>query len=55
MLPHAQKHDGDPRRVHHTDQCADHITHGVAFGDDEAVHAYAVVSEFALEERREEC
>ena len=49
MLPDAEENHRDPRGVHHTDQGADHVAHGVAFGDDEAVEAGAVVAELALE------
>lgn len=48
MLAHAQKHDGNACGVHHADERADHVAHRVAFGDDEAVHAHAVVAELAL-------
>lgn len=30
--------------MHHTDQRADHVAHGIAFGDDEAVETQASVS-----------
>lgn len=48
MLTHSQKHDGNARGVHHADERADHVAHRVAFGDDEAVHAHAVIAELAL-------
>ena len=48
MLSHAQENNRDTRCVHHADQCAYHVAHRVAFRDDEAVHAYAVVAELAL-------
>ncbi len=51
MLSDAQKYHGNPRGMHHTDQRPDHIPDGIAFADDEAVHADAVVAKFALQQR----
>ena len=48
VLTDAQKHHGNTSGVHHADERADHVAHGVALGDDEAVHADAVVAELAL-------
>jgi len=48
VLTHAQKHHGNASGVHHADERADHVAHCVALGDDEAVHADAVVAELAL-------
>ena len=44
VLTHAQKHHRDAGGVHHADEGADHVAHRVALGDDEAVHADAVVA-----------
>lgn len=41
MLPRAQKQHRNPRRMHHTDQRAHHIAHGVALADNEPVQAPA--------------
>jgi hypothetical protein len=48
VLTHAQEDDGNSSSVHHADERANHVAHGVAFGDDEAVHSDAVVAELAL-------
>lgn len=48
MLTNTQENDGDSSSVHHADKRANHVAHGVALGDDEAVHSNAVVAELAL-------
>lgn len=48
VLTHAQEYHRNARGVHHADERADHVAHCVALGDDEAVHADAVVAELAL-------
>ena len=48
VLTHAQEHHRNASGVYHTDKRADHVAHRVAFGDDETVHADAVVAELAL-------
>ena len=48
VLTNAQEHHRDTGGVHHADKRADHVAHRVALGDDEAVHADAVVAELAL-------
>lgn len=37
MLTRAQKHNRDPRCVHHADQSPDHLAHGIAFADNKAI------------------
>lgn len=37
MLSHADEEDGHVGCVHQTDERANHVADGVAFGDDEAV------------------
>lgn len=48
MLTHAQENDWNAGSVHHADERANHVAHSVAFGNDETVHADAVVAELAL-------
>lgn len=48
MLPHPQKHHGNPRRMHHTDERTDHIADGIAFGNNKPVHTYTVIAEITL-------
>ena len=48
MLTHTQEHYGDTCGVNHADERADHVAHCIALGDDEAVHANAIVAELAL-------
>lgn len=48
VLTNAQEHHRNTGGVHHADKRADHVAHRVALGDDEAVHADAVVAELAL-------
>lgn len=48
VLTYAQEYHGNASGVHHADERADHVAHCVALGDDEAVHADAVVAELAL-------
>jgi hypothetical protein len=48
VLAHAQEYDGNTSGVDHADERANHVAHGVAFGDDEAVHSDAVVAELTL-------
>lgn len=37
MLPGTQKHHWDARRMHHADQRADHISHGITLGYHKAI------------------
>lgn len=39
MLPDAQKHDRNARRMHHANQRADHIPHRIALADNKAIQA----------------
>ena len=48
VLTHTQENHRNAGGVYHADERADHVAHGVALGDDEAVHADAVVAELAL-------
>ena len=48
MLANTQEDDGDTGGVHHADKRANHVAHGVALGNDEAVHTNAVVAELTL-------
>ena len=48
MLSNAQKNNWNSSRMNHADECAHHIAHGIALGDDEAVHTNAVIAELAL-------
>jgi len=48
MLTNAQENDGNTSGVYHTDKRSNHVAHGVALGDDEAVHSNAVVAELTL-------
>ena len=49
MLAYAQEDHRNASGVHHADERADHVAHGVALGYDESVHADAVVAELALQ------
>jgi hypothetical protein len=48
VLTHAQEDDRNTSGVHHADERANHVAHGIALGDDETVHSNAVVAELAL-------
>lgn len=41
MLANAEKDDRDGGGVHHADESADHVAHGIALADDEAIEAPA--------------
>jgi hypothetical protein len=48
MLAHTQEDDWDSSSVHHTDKCTNHVAHGIALRNNEAVHSNAVVAELTL-------